>query len=345
MSTEVNTEASPDVGSEVTGVSRRATARSPRPRRSGGRRGERRMAALLLSPTLLVLAMVVGYPVVAGLRESLYTRGSGLDADGFVVQGNKFVGLDNYTSIFQGDRADAFWNAFTNTTFFTLTTVTLETVIGVGMALIMQQAFRGRSVVRASILVPWAIPTAISGLLWRWIFQADGAANAVLGHQVLWTADGFPAKLAVIIAEVWKTSPFIGLLVLAGLQMIPREVHEAAKVDGASTLQRFAFVTLPLIRPALLVAILFRMLDVLRMFDLPAVLIGVNQKSVETLTMLAWFEATNLRYGSAAAYATLLFAYIALIAYLFVKLLGADIIGEARQAREQARGARKAAKR
>ncbi|WP_235834229.1 carbohydrate ABC transporter permease [Actinomadura logoneensis] len=322
----------------MSGVSRRAAADSSRPRRSGGaRRGERRMAALLLSPTLLVLALVVGYPVLAGLRESLYARGSGLDADGFVVQGNRFVGLDNYTSIFEGDRADAFWNAFTNTTFFTLTTVALETLIGVGMALIMQQAFRGRALVRASILVPWAIPTAISGLLWRWIFQADGAANAVIGHQVLWTADGFPAKLAVIIAEVWKTSPFIGLLVLAGLQMIPREVHEAARVDGASVWQRFVYVTLPLIKPALLVAVLFRMLDVLRMFDLPAVLVGVNQKSVETLTMLAWFEATNLRYGSAAAYATILFAYIALIAYLFVKLLGADIIGEARRTRKAAK--------
>ncbi len=123
-----------------------------------------------------------------------------------MVEGDRFVGLDNYTAIFQGDRADAFWNAFSNTTFFTLTTVVLETLIGVAMALIMHQAFKGRAIVRASILVPWAIPTAISGLLWRWIFQADGAANAVLGQQILWTADGFPAKMAIVIAEVWKTS-------------------------------------------------------------------------------------------------------------------------------------------
>ncbi|MEU5991081.1 sugar ABC transporter permease [Spirillospora sp. NPDC047418] len=293
--------------------------------------GTKRLAALLLSPTLLVLALVIGYPVLAGFRESLYARGEGLDAQGFVVEGDRFVGLDNYTAIFQGDRADAFWNAFSNTTFFTLTTVVLETLIGVAMALIMHQAFRGRAIVRAGILVPWAIPTAISGLLWRWIFQADGAANAVLGRQILWTADGFAAKIAIVVAEVWKTSPFIGLLVLAGLQMIPRDVYEAARVDGAGPVQQFFRITLPLVKPALLVAVLFRMLDVLRMFDLPAVLIGVNQKSVETLTMIAWFEASNLRYGSAAAYATILFLYIALIAYLFVKLLGADIIGEARQ--------------
>lgn len=295
---------------------------------------------MLLSPTLLVLGLVIGYPVLAGFRESLFTKGQGLDADGFVVEGERFVGLDNYTAIFSGERADAFWNAFSNTTLFTVTTVLLETVLGVGMALIMNQAFRGRALVRASILVPWAIPTAISGLLWRWIFQADGAANALLRQQILWTADGFPARLAVIIAEVWKTSPFIGLLVLAGLQMIPREVHEAAQVDGAGPVQRFCRITLPLVRPALLVAVLFRMLDVLRMFDLPAVLIGVNQRSVETLTMISWFEASNLRYGSAAAYATVLFVYIALIAYLFVKLLGADIIGAARQRTRRPRAVR-----
>ncbi|GAA1803114.1 sugar ABC transporter permease [Actinomadura chokoriensis] len=307
------------------------TSAADPPRRKRDVQGTKRLAALLLSPTLLVLALVIGYPVLAGFRESLYARGEGLDAQGFVVEGDRFVGLDNYTAIFQGDRAGAFWNAFSNTTFFTLTTVVLETLIGVAMALIMHQAFKGRAIVRASILVPWAIPTAISGLLWRWIFQADGAANALLGRQILWTADGFAAKAAIVIAEVWKTSPFIGLLVLAGLQMIPRDVYEAARVDGAGPVQQFFRITLPLVKPALLVAVLFRMLDVLRMFDLPAVLIGVNQRSVETLTMIAWFEASNLRYGSAAAYATVLFLYIALIAYLFVKLLGADIIGEARQ--------------
>ncbi|RJL24185.1 carbohydrate ABC transporter permease [Bailinhaonella thermotolerans] len=321
MATTIN-EGTPVI---PTGRSRRAKVAD-----SGGR-----LAALLLSPTMLVLALVIGYPVLAGFRESLFTRGEGLDADGFVVEGERFVGLDNYAAIFSGDRATAFWNAFGNTTFFTVTTVFLETVIGVAMALIMQRAFRGRAFVRASILVPWAIPTAISGLLWRWIFQADGAANAVLGTDILWTADGPAAKTAVIIAEVWKTSPFIALLVLAGLQMIPREVYEAAQVDGAGALQRFWRITLPLVKPALLVAVLFRMLDVLRMFDLPAVLVGVNQKSVQTLTTISWFEASNLRYGSAAAYATVLFVYIAVISYLFVKLLGADIIGQAREVRKK----------
>ncbi|MDX6739725.1 sugar ABC transporter permease [Actinocorallia sp. A-T 12471] len=295
-----------------------------------GARSSRRFALLLLSPTFLVLALVVGYPVLAGIRQSMYSPAEGLDDDGFVVEGEQFVGLDNYTALFTGERGDAFWNAFFNTTFFTATAVVLETVIGVCLALIMHQALRGRGLVRASVLVPWAVPTAMSGLLWRWIFQPDGVANAILHQEILWTADGWQSKFAVIIAEVWKTSPFIGLLALAGLQMIPQDVYEAARVDGAGPWQQFRRITLPLIKPALAVAVLFRMLDTLRMFDLPFVLIGANKESVETLSMLAWSEANNLRYGVATAYATLLFLYIAALAYAFIKIAGADVIGEAR---------------
>ncbi|ROO89230.1 carbohydrate ABC transporter membrane protein 1 (CUT1 family) [Actinocorallia herbida] len=297
--------------------------------RGQGARSSRRFALLLLSPTFLVLALIVGYPVLAGIRQSLYNKDEVL-VDGFVTEGERFVGLDNYTALFRGERGDAFWNAFFNTSFFTATAVVLETVIGVCLALIMHQALRGRGLVRASVLVPWAVPTAMSGLLWRWIFQPDGVANTLLHQEILWTADGWQSKVAVIIAEVWKTSPFIGLLALAGLQMIPQDVYEAARVDGASAWQQFRRITLPLIKPALAVAVLFRLLDTLRMFDLPFVLIGANKESVETLSMLAWSEAGNLRYGVATAYATLLFVYIALIAYAFIKLAGADVIGEAR---------------
>jgi len=134
----------------------------------------------------------------------------------------------------------------------------------------------------------------------------------------------------VIIADTWKTAPFIGLLVLAGLQTIPAEVYEAAKVDGANVLQTFRRITLPLVKPALLVAVLFRILDTLRIFDLPFVLVGAHKDSVETLSMLAYDEAFNTRYGPAAAYATVLFIYVAVVAYAFVRILGADVIGEAR---------------
>jgi multiple sugar transport system permease protein len=299
--------------------------------------GEGRLAVLLLSPTFLVLALVIGYPLIAALRQSFYQQGEHLDANGFVVDSDQFVGLRNFTGAFTGAGGSQFWNAFGNTTFFTVTTVALETVIGVAMALVMHRALRGRALVRASILVPWAIPTAVSGLLWRWIFDANGIANHMLGSQTLWTADGWPAKLAVIIADTWKTAPFIGLLTLAGLQLIPDELYEAARLDGAGAWRRFRAVTLPLVKPTLLVAVLFRLLDVLRMFDLPYLLIGSNKGSVQTVSMLAFNEAGNLHYGPAAAYSTLLFLYVLIVAYAFVKLLGADLIAEARTHRKHSK--------
>ncbi|MGH3311628.1 MAG: carbohydrate ABC transporter permease [Streptomyces sp.] len=293
--------------------------------RAGATSGSTRMAALLVSPTLLVLTIVVLYPTIVALKDSLYGT-AGLDPEtGFVSKTEPFVGLSNYADIF-GEAGSRFWNAFWNTSFFTVTTVALETVIGVGMALIMHKAFKGRSLIRASILIPWAIPTAISAILWRWIFNSDGVANALIGKQILWTTEGFQAQAAVIIAEVWKTAPFIGLLVLAGLQVIPKEVYEAARIDGATALRQFWNITLPLVKPALLVAVLFRTLDALRMFDLPYVLIGAKKASVETLSMLAQDEASNVRFGPAAAYAVVLFIYVFLIALAFVQLLGTDLV-------------------
>lgn len=296
------------------------------------RRGSRWFTALMISPTLLALALVVLYPLVAAARESMYVRGEGLDADGFVVEGERFVGLAHYAELV-GER---FVNALLNTTVFTLVTVTLETVLGVAMALVMHNVLRGRGVVRASILIPWAVPTAISGLMWRWVFQADGVANAILGEKILWTTEGVQAKLAVIIADTWKTAPFVGLLVLAGLQIIPTMVYEAAKVDGASAWQTFWRITLPLVKPALVVAVLFRILDALAMFDLPFVMIGRGKLSVETLSALVWDEATQLRYGSAAAYGIVLIAYVAVVVFVFVRLLGADLLADTRSRKRTA---------
>jgi multiple sugar transport system permease protein len=288
--------------------------------------GEGRMAALLLSPTLLVLGLVIAYPVLSAVHTSLYSV-PGIDPKtGFVREDEPFVGLDNFTAIFTGG-GDRFWNAFWNTSFLTVTSVVLETLIGLAMALIMHQGLRGRGWVRASILVPWAIPTAISALLWRWIFDSDGIANSLLNTEVLWTTEGFQAQVAVIIAEVWKTAPFVGLLTLAGLQIISEEVYEAARVDGAGPVRRLWSITLPLVKPALLVAVLFRLLDAMRMFDLPYILIGAGKESVETLSMLAQYEASNVRFGPASAYSVVLFLYVFLIAFAFIKLLGADLLG------------------
>jgi multiple sugar transport system permease protein len=303
------------------------TKRRPPGRPPGRRAGVGRLALYLISPSLLVLGLVIGYPIVSALRLSFLKSTEGIDPNTGLISRTTSVSLENYTNIFKGETGDVFWNAFWNTTTFTIVGVLIETIIGVCMALIMNKAFRGRGLVRASILVPWAIPTAISALLWRWIFQADGVANDILNAKVLWTTEGLQAWLAVLIADTWKTAPFIGLLVLAGMQMIPADVYEAAKVDGASPWRTFWRITLPLVRPALVVAVLFRMLDVLRMFDLPFVLIGPHKASVETLSILSWYEMNNLRFGPAAAYATVLFVYVAVAAYIFVRVLGADIIG------------------
>jgi multiple sugar transport system permease protein len=304
-------------------------ARSKTTKPSKGRtRGVGRLAAMLLSPTFLVLALVVGYPILAAIRLSFYQQNEGVDPNtGLVQQGSRFAGLDNFVGMFTGDTGTRFLNAFWNTTTFTVVSVGIECIIGVAMALIMNKAFRGRGLIRASILVPWAVPTAITALLFQWIFQANGIANEIVPGAPLWTADNGYSWLAVVIADTWKTAPFIGILVLAGLQVIPAEVYEAAKIDGASAWATLWRITLPLVRPALVVAVLFRLLDVLRMFDLPYVMIGQGKPSVETLSMLAFAELNQRRYGPAGAYSIALFLYIAVVAFVFVKVLGADIVG------------------
>ena len=312
----------------VAAPARPAGPASPKKQWKSPDEGQGRLAAIMLSPTMLVLLLVIGLPILAGIRQSFYTSG-GIDASGFVVEGDQFNGIKNYTDIFTGESADRFWNAFYVTTMFTVVCVVIETVIGMAMALIMNRAIRGRGLIRASILIPWAVPTVVSAVLWSWIFNANGVANDLLNNQILWSTDGIQAQLAVIIADTWKTAPFIGLLVLAGLQVIPGEVYEAAKIDGSSTWNTFVHITLPLVKPALLVAVLFRILDNLRMFDLPFVLIGKGKPSVETLSILAYLESSNTRFGPASAYAFILFLYIIVVAFAFVKLLGADVIGDA----------------
>ena len=257
----------------------RAGAGAPARKGGGDVQGSGRLAALLLSPTLLVLALVIGYPVLAALRESLYARGEGLDAEGFVVRGRKFVGLGNYTAIFTGATGRR-----------VLERLRQHHVLHRHHRGTRDRARRrdgadhapgvprpGASCARAS-WCPWAIPTAVSGLLWRWIFQADGVANAMIGRQILWTAEGFPAKIAVIIAEIVED---LAVHRPAGARGPPDDPRATSTRRRGSTApaawQQFWRITLPLVKPALLVAVLFRMLDVLRMFDLPVVLIGVTR--------------------------------------------------------------------
>ena len=298
-------------------------------------KAQARLAWILISPTVLVLTIVILIPIAQSLYQSLFGRPR-LEDNGFFSTIEPFVGLKNYTDIFSS-AGERFWVAFYNTTLFGVVTVVLETVLGVAMALIMHKAMKGRGIVRASILVPWAIPTAVSAILWGWIFNQNGVANAILGRHVMWASWDLSAKAAIIIADVWKTAPYIGLLTLAGLQLIPDEVYEAAKIDGASAWKRFTSITLPLVKPALVVAVVFRALDALRMFDLPYILIGPRKGSVETLSMLVQDESSNSRYGSAAAYALILFLYVFVFAVAFLKITNTDISGndEARRKRNE----------
>src|SRR3954454_19030155 len=299
--------------------------------------GQGRLAWMLLAPTLIVIIVVAGIPVLMSVREAFYRTNSGVDPNtGLIAGGEAFTGLKNFTAVFTGQDAVSgsygsigrFSNAFINTTLFAVVCVLAETVLGVAMALIMAKAFKGRGIVRAGILVPWAIPTIVSALMWKLIFDEAGVMNKILGRQILWLADEGASFWAIIIADVWKTAPFIGLLTLAGLQTIPAEVYEAAKVDGATAWQQFIRITLPMVKPTLVVAVLFRTLDTLRMFDLPYGMIGAGKYRVETLSIFSYLEATQTRYGPAAAYAIVLFLYVLLIAFLFVKVLGADVIGD-----------------
>jgi multiple sugar transport system permease protein len=195
------------------------------------------------------------------------------------------------------------------------------------MAVIMSRAFRGRALVRASVLVPWAIPTAVTAKLFFFMFAFEGIVNTLFGTQILWTGSEWPAKWAIIISDVWKTTPFMALLILAGLQLIPDEVYEAAKVDGASAWQRFTQITLPLVKPALMVAILFRTLDVLRMYDLPAIMTG-GANNTTTLSILV---VDQIRQGlnNASALSTITFIVIFLVAFIFVRFLGANAVDAA----------------
>ncbi|GAB3210302.1 carbohydrate ABC transporter permease [Marinactinospora thermotolerans] len=288
------------------------------------RRDERRLATLLLIPTLIALSLVVVYPILSAIARSFF--------DDPIGRSPTFVGFDNYAqALFGYDRED-FWAAVGNTLFFTVVSVAIETLLGLLMALVMHRAFRGRGIVRASVLLPWALPTAVSAVMWGWMLQPDGVVNAVLGTEIVWGGSEWPAKWSIIFAEVWKTAPFVALLILAGLQTIPPHLYEAAALDGASAWRRFTSVTLPLVKPAIVVAVLFRVLDALRMYDLPQILTG-GANNTETLSTLVVRTATGeLKQGYGGALSTLTFLFVFLCAFLLIRLLGTNVFAGVKEA-------------
>ncbi len=290
-----------------------------------------RSAWLFLAPTFLVLALVAGWPLVRTVWFSL------TDASLTNLSGAQFVGLKNYISwitlssgrtVYRGLLADpVFWGAAWNTVKFTIVSVSLETVLGLIVALVLNAEFRGRGLVRAAILIPWAIPTIVSARMWSWMLNDQfGILNdmmlslGLISQKIAWTANPETAMTAVLIVDVWKTTPFMALLILAGLQMVPKDMYEAAKVDGIHPIKVFWRVTLPMIRPALMVAVIFRMLDAMRVFDLIYILTP-NNAQTRTLSVLArenLFDFDKFAYG--AAVSTMLFLIIASITIVYMWL-------------------------
>ena len=298
-----------------------------------------RRAYLLIAPTITLLGIVIGYPIIRAFWMSFQSDATLDPATGFFQEGG-FAGFDNYTHwILQrcgdtscpvGTTAAGFWEVVWITIFFTVVSVAIELVLGFAFALIMNGKYRGRGLVRASVLIPWAIPTAVTAKLWYFIFAYDGIANNLLGTDIIWFGDKWAARSAIIISDVWKTTPFMALLILAGLQLISADIYEAAKVDGASAWQRFTAITLPLVKPALMVALLFRTLDVLRMYDLPAIMTGGGAGDGNDTTTLSILVVEEIRSGfnSAAALSTLTFVFVFAVAFFFIKFLGVNAVDD-----------------
>ncbi len=295
-------------------------------------RAERlRAAKWFLLPMLLTLLLVAGWPLMRTIYFSM-TNASLTD-----LYNAKFIGLNNYFKmttlksgkvIYGGLLADpVWWNAVWNTVRFAVLSVTIETVLGMVVALVLNANFKGRGIVRAAILVPWAIPTIVSARMWSWMFHDQfGIINdflitlGLIDTGIAWTASADTAMMAVLIVDVWKTTPFMALLILAGLQMVPQDIYEAAKVDGVHPVKTFFKVTLPLVKPALMVAVIFRMLDAMRVFDLIYILTP-NSSSTKTISVLSRENLIDFdKFALGSAQATMLFLMLTAMTMLYIWL-------------------------
>ena len=275
-----------------------------------------RLAWILVLPTLLVVVLVAGYPLAQVFYWSFFK------ADIAFVEPPEFVGLENYSYLFQDpDFRQALWN----TLKFTVVSVSLETVLGLAIALIIHSNFRGRGLVRTAILIPWAIPTVVSAKMWQWmlndvygVINVLGVKLGLLSQKVAFLARPELLLPSIIAVDVWKTTPFMALLLLAGLQMIPEELYEAASIDGASRWQQFWSITLPLLTPALVVALIFRTLDALRVFDVVFVMSGVNPatRTLAVYNRQTLVDFQDLGYGSAISVAILVIIFAFVLLYM-----------------------------
>ncbi|MGK7344959.1 MAG: carbohydrate ABC transporter permease [Candidatus Nitrospinota bacterium M3_3B_026] len=267
-----------------------------------------------LAPAGLALAAVTLYPLVyvawLSLRRYQLTLGE-----------SGFTGLENYRRLFEDAR---FWNALYNTAYFTAVSVALELALGLSLAILLNRVFAGKGLMRAVVMIPWAIPTVVSARMWEWMYNADfGVLNYLLGADVNWLGAPFWAMNAAIIMEVWKTTPFVTLLLMAGLAGMPEDLYRAARVDGASPWMTFRRITLPLLSPLILVTLIFRAIDAFRVFDSIYVLTGGGPaNSTETLSIYAYktlFQTLQFGYGSAIS--VTVFMLVGLITLSCARLL------------------------
>ena len=287
---------------------------------SEGARAERRLGWLLCAPAVIIMVAVTAYPLVYALWLSLQRYDLRFPA------AREFIGLANYATVLN---SSLWWTALGVTVFITVVSVVVELAIGMGMALIMRYALVGRGLVRTAILIPYGIVTVVAAYSWQyaWTPGTGYLANLLPSGSAPLT-EQWPAIFIIILAEVWKTTPFMALLLLSGLTLIPDNLLRAAKVDGASKWQRFTQVMLPLMKPTILVALLFRTLDAFRIFDNIYILTAGanNTRSVSILGYDNLFTALNLGVGSAIS--VLIFVAVAIIAFIFVKVFGAATPGQ-----------------
>lgn len=269
-------------------------------------------------PSLVLLSLVTIYPLVYVFYLSLYHRLLIFDI-------SRFAGFENYLFLFRDDR---FWNALKNTAYFTVISVSLELLLGLFIAILLNRAFRFKGIVRAIVLIPWAVPTVVSAKMWEWIYNTDfGVLNYLLGTKINWLGSPFWAMNAAIFMDVWKTTPFVAILLMAGLQFIPRELYHAARIDGAGAWQSFMKITLPLLKPVILVVLIFRTLDAFRVFDAVYVLTGGGPaNTTETLSIYAYktlFQTLQFGYGSAIS--VVIFLCIGSVSVFYIRLLSRGI--------------------
>ncbi len=256
-------------------------------------RREQKTGWILILPALILLLLVYAYPILRAFWLSVFTQNLGTELD--LV----FSGLSNYQRMISDGR---FWQSLWNTTVFTVASVLLELILGIGVALVLNQAFRGRSIVRTITLIPWALPTAIMGVAWAWIFNDQyGVVNDILRRLgiidtgISWLGNPTLAMIAVILADVWKTTPFIALLLLAGLQSISNDLYEAHSLDGATPWQNFWNITVPLLMPQIVISVLFRFAQAFAIFDLIQVMTGGGPGGA-TETVSIYIYSTVMRY-------------------------------------------------